>query len=273
MDEQSSSKIDNTPAGATEAREGKAREANWAAPVNRLNVTGVPAGAVNLNVAGRHITNPMHGFGQMWQKTYRIAFEGKQVPPREVISAWKDNFSGFWPKNNGFFGPEGPISPGEVAVLNLAGPGGLTAPGGRPMISTGILVIYADEESFTFLTPEGHMFAGMNTFSAYEENGVTYAQNQALVRASDPLYELTFRLGIGHKMEDEFWLATLKNLAAHFGATGIPTLTRLCVDPRLQWSEAKNIWNNAAIRTTFYTVGTPFRWLGQRLGGKRNQRL
>ena len=28
------------------------------------------------------------------------------------------------------------------------------------------MVIYADDESFSFMTPQGHMFAGMITFSA-----------------------------------------------------------------------------------------------------------
>jgi hypothetical protein len=135
------------------------------------------------------------------------------------------------------------------------------------MISTGILVIYADEESFSFLTPEGHMFAGMNTFSAFEEDGTTVAQIQALVRASDPLFELTLRLGLGHKMEDTFWLETLKNLTTRFGAAGTPDLRKVCVDSRVQWSEAGNIWQNAAVRTTFYTMGAPFRWIGRKVRG------
>jgi hypothetical protein len=155
-----------------------------------------------------------------------------------------------------------------VAVLNLSGPGGINGPGGKPLISTGVLVVYADEVSFAFLTPQGHMLAGMNTFSAFEENGSTFAQVQGLIRASDPMYELMFRVGLGHKMEDDFWSATLTNLAARFGATGIPTLDRVCVDSRLQWSEAKNIWHNAAIRTTLHTAAAPLRWLGRRLGGK-----
>ena len=247
----------------------KPRQENWAAPVGRLNVGGVPEGAVNLNVAGRHVTSPLNGFGQMWQKTYRIRLDGVQVPPEEVIRVWKENFSSFWPKGNRFFGSNTSIRPGEVALLNLAGPGGLTAPGGGPVISTGILVIYADEQSFSFMTPEGHMFAGMNTFSSYEENGATYAQIQALIRASDPLYELTFRLGLGHKMEDTFWKQTLRNLAARFGVKSEPTLDRVLVDSRLQWSAAKNIWQNAAVRTAVYLMGTPFRWAGRKLGGKK----
>jgi hypothetical protein len=246
----------------------KNRQSAWATPVNRLGSAGVPEGAVNLNVTGRQVTTAMQGFGQMWQKTYRIRFDGVQVSPQEVIRTWREDFPSFWPERNYFYGKNGPIEPGDVAVLNLAGPGGLTAPGGAPMISTGILVIYADDESFAFLTPEGHMFAGMNTFSAYEEDGVTYAQIQALVRTSDPLYELTFRLGLGHKMEDDFWLETLTNLAARFGAQSKPVLDKVCVDSRVQWSEASNIWYNAAIRTTFYTLGTPLRWVGRKLRRK-----
>jgi hypothetical protein len=247
----------------------KSRQDNWAAPVSRLKVSDLPENAVNLNVHGRHVTSPLNGFGQMWQKTFRIRFSGAQVPPREVIQVWREKFPSFWPENNYFYAAKGFIEPGEVAVLNLAGPGGMTAPGGQPMISTGIYVIYADEESFSFLTPEGHMFAGMNTFSAFVEDGVTVVQIQALIRSSDPLYELTFRLGLGHSMEDDFWKQTLLNLAAHFNASGEPTLERVLVDSRLQWSKAKNIWQNAAIRTTLYLIGTPFRWISRKLGTKK----
>lgn len=241
------------------------RQGAWAAPVSRLDASGLPESGVNLNVTGRQVTTLLQGFGQMWQKTYGIRFDGVAVTPREVIRAWREDFSSFWPERNYFYGRSGPIEPGDVAVLNPAGPGGLTAPGGAPLISTGILVIYADEESFSFLTPQGHMFAGMNTFSAYEEGGVTVAQIQALIRASDPLYELTLRLGLGHKMEDDFWRETLRKLAAHFGAQAAPVLTRVCVDSRVQWSEAGNIWHNAAIRTSLYTLGAPLRWAARKL--------
>jgi hypothetical protein len=245
------------------------RHGEWAAPVGRLQVNGVPEEAVNLNVEGRQVTTPMQGFGQMWKKTYRVAMHGSTVTPREVIHVWRAEFSRFWPEGNSFYkAHRGPIRAGDVAVLNLAGPGGVNPPGGAPAISTGILVIYADEESFSFLTPEGHMFAGMNTFSAYTEGGVTYAQIQALIRASDPLYEITFRLGFGHKMEDTFWKATLRNLAAHFGATAEPTLERTLIDARVQWREVWNIWQNAAVRTTLYSLGAPFRWAARKVRRK-----
>jgi hypothetical protein len=38
-------------------------------------------------------------------------------------------------------------------------------------------------------------------------------------------------------------------------------LTKVLVDPSVQWSQAKNIWNNAAIRTVLYLLGAPWRWL------------
>jgi hypothetical protein len=225
------------------------RNASWAAPVKKLVVTEVPVEAVNLNVTGRQLTGPLRGFGQLWQKTYKVRLSGAQVTPEEVIRVWKENFPKYWPKGNRFFGRVGAITPGDVAVLNLAGPGGMTGPGGLPLISTGVMVIYADEVSFSFMTPEGHMFAGMITFNAYDEDQATVAQIQALIRANDPLYELTFRLGIGHKTEDEFWRQTLQSLAREFGVDGYISQSVIVVDPKVQWSQAKNIWQNAAIRT------------------------
>ena len=54
----------------------------------------------------------------------------------------------------------------------------------------------------------------------------------------------------------------LTQLAHHLGVEGEEvTLTKTLIDPRVQWSAAKNIWNNAGIRTMFYVAGTPFRWV------------
>ncbi|MBI4928429.1 MAG: hypothetical protein HY835_11725 [Anaerolineae bacterium] len=105
----------------------------------------------------------------------------------------------------------------------------------------------------------------MITFSAEQQNQDTVVQIQALIRASDPLFELTFRMGVGHKMEDVFWMQTLRNLATHFHAPGSePELRMVLVDPRVQWSEAKNIWHNAAIRTVLFTLAAPIRWVRSR---------
>lgn len=226
-------------------------ESTWAKPVDTLHVDGVPVDAINLNVEGRHLTGPIRGFGQMWQKTYRVSLKGSNVNPQDVISTWKENFPRYWPGDNRFYGSLTSISPGEVAVLNLKAPGGMR-------LSTGIMVIYADNESFSFMTPEGHMFAGMITFSADEEEGITLVQVQVLIRASDPLYELGCRLGVVHKQEDEFWRGTLQNLAAEFGVEGQVEQHNILVDPRMQWKEAGNIWHNAAIRSGLYA---PVAWV------------
>ena len=226
---------------------------NWADPVETLKLGEVPSEATNLNVEGRRAVGPLQGFGHMWQKTYRVRMSGAEVSPTETIQAWKEHFGDFWPGKNRFYGPLTGIAPGEVALLNLA------APGGMPL-STGVVVIYADDESFTFMTPEGHMFSGWITFSAHQEDETTVAQAQLLIRANDPLYEIGFRLG-GSKSEDRFWNQTLEALAGHFGVTEQVQMTATCVDPKLQWSQAKNIWHNAAIRSALYATAAPLRWV------------
>lgn len=222
--------------------------AGWAKPVDTLEVGAISPEAINLNVQGRHLSGLTHGFGQLWRKTYAVRLSGAPADctPEQVITQWKARFPEFWPPGNRLYVPLTGIQPGEVGVINLAAPGGMK-------LSTGILVIYADETSFSFMTPEGHMFAGMITFSAREEAGVTVAQVEALIRANDPLYEASFRLGFGHKAEDEFWRATLVNLSRHFGvADPQPTQERVLIDPRVQWPEWRNLWHNAGIRSALY---------------------
>ena len=75
------------------------------------------------------------------------------------------------------------IEPGGVALLDMT-------LRGRMKLSTRVIVLYADHESFTLMTPQGHMFAGWITFSALEVEGETVAQAQVLMRASDPIFEL-----------------------------------------------------------------------------------
>ncbi len=244
----------STPSNEEEAAQPR-DEAFWAKQASTFRVTRVPTGALNLNVEGRQALSPLQGFGQMWQKTYRVQLKGVTVQPAEVIKVWKENFPKFWPKGNRFYGPLTGIAPGEVALLNLTMAGGMT-------LSTGVLVLYADDESFTLMTPQGHMFAGWITFSAYEGDGCTVAQSQVLIRANDPMYEIGFRLG-GYKKEDKFWEQTLTSLAAYFGVEAEVQIQRILVDPKLQWSQAKNIWHNSAIRTTFYKMTIPVRWVGR----------
>ena len=112
------------------------------------------------------------------------------------------------------------------------------------------------------------MFAGWITFSAFERDVATVAQVQVLVRANDPLWEILARLHMFRK-EDEFWHQTLESLARHFGVEGHAQMTATCVDPRLQWSEAKNVWHNAAIRSGLYMMAAPVRWPLSLVRGKK----
>jgi hypothetical protein len=226
-------------------------EESWAKSVARLEVTDVPDGAVNLNVDGRRLASPIQGFGKMWQKTYKVRVPSERASATELIATWKQNFPEFWPEGNHFYGALTGIAPGDVALLNMTLPG-------RMKLSTGVMVLYADDESFTLMTPQGHMFAGWITFSAAEEGDHTVAQAQVLMRASDPIFEMGLTMG-GHRQEDRFWQHTLTALAAHFGHEGEVDTRVVCVDKKRQWSKWSNVWHSAAIRSTLYTLGAPGR--------------
>ena len=236
-------------------------DANWAKPTATLSVGDVPAGAINLNVSGRRLVGPIQGFGQLWQKTYRVRLEREALTPAEVISDWKANYASYWPKGNRFYAPLTGIQPGGVALINAASLGGV-------QISTGIEVIYADEESFSFMNAEGHPAAGMITFSAARDEGGICVQVQVLIRADDPFYDLMLPL-YGHRAEDQMWTKTLAAIATRFGSTAAVTVERICVDRRRNWRRAKNIWKNAAIRSGVYMAGAPIRWVRRRTARAR----
>ena len=237
----------------------KARDdsASWATPSAALRVGDMPPGAVNLNVAGRRLVGPVQGFGQLWQRTYRIRISDP-ITPADVIREWKANYATFWPSGNRFYAPISGLKPGDVAVINAASLGGV-------QLSTGIRVIFADDESFSFMNAEGHPAAGMITFSAVRDDAGVCAQVQALIRANDPFYDLLLPI-YGHRAEDQMWTRTLGALAAHFGAPAEVTMERVLVDRRRNWSQAKNIWQSAAIRSGLYLTGAPVRWLRRRFG-------
>jgi hypothetical protein len=235
--------------------------ASWAKSVSQLNVSEVPDGALNLNVDGRRLSSPIQGFGKMWQKTYQVRLPVERVSATDLITSWKQHFPEFWPEGNRFYSPLTGIEPGEVALLNMTLPG-------KMKLSTGVMVLYADQESFTLMTPQGHMFAGWITFSALEVDDETVAQAQVLMRASDPIFEMGLTMG-GHKQEDRFWEHTLTALAAHFGHKAEVDTRVVCVDKRRQWSRWRNVWHSSAIRSTIYTAGTPGRALKRRLKRSR----
>jgi len=219
--------------------------ASWAAKVDRLQVAR-RAGVRGTNVAGRQLTGPVQGFGKMWQKTYRMEV-GSEIRPQDAIAVWRAHFPEFWPKGNRFAGAVTGINPGDVALLDLAMGGGVK-------LSTGVFVLYADEQSFTLMTPQGHMLAGWITFSAERVGDLTAVQAQVLMRSNDPIYEIAMALG-GHRKEDQFWTATMTALAERLGVRGAQIEVRsICIDSRRQWRHAGNVWHNSMVRSVLQTM-------------------
>jgi len=236
-----------TPAEPTAAEPTGPRNADsWARPVDRLSAKDSEKGFDPTSVDGRRIAGPIQGFGKMWQKTYTVALADADVAPQQVIADWKKHYGEFWPKGNRFQAPLAGLQPGEVGLI--------TGKAGGLKLSTGVLVLYSDDESFSFMTPEGHPFAGMITFSAHGAAPTT-AQVQLLIRAQDPMVELGMALG-GHRKEDQMWIHTLTQLAHHFGVEE-PAVDKqvVCVDRKRQWRRAGNIRHDAVL----HTMTRPFR--------------
>jgi hypothetical protein len=227
---------------------------NWAEKVVHLSVSDEVA-AQGFSIAGKRLTGPQQGFGRLWQRAYWVDL-GDAVSPLDLVADWKQNFGTFWPKGATFHATLTGVAPGSVTPLSVATGTGLR-------LSTGILVLYADDEAFTFMTPEGHMFAGWITFSGMSVDGGTRAHIQVLIRPNDPLYELGWP--VMRRKEDVFWMATLRNLAAHHGVTdAVVGTTTTCVDKHRIWSNWSNVRHNAGIRSFLHALGAPFRALRRR---------
>jgi len=221
--------------------------AYWAPKVDRLSVDPERA-AMGFNVAGRRVSGPQQGFGKLWQRTYSAVLR-PTVTPEQLISTWKANFGSFWPKGTRFGATL--IAPGEVAPIAMKAAGGVK-------LATGVLVLYADPESFTFMTPEGHMFAAWITFSGHIENETTVMRIQIMLRTSDPLFELAWP--VMKFMEDRFWRQTMRNVAAHFGITGLVIDEKTVVlDKSRLWKNWRNVWHNMAIRSVLHMLTAPVR--------------
>ena len=240
----------------TEPRTPRDQE-SWARPVDRLSTTAKTAGMDT--VTGRRVSGPIQGFGQMWQKTFKVRLDGVDLDPEAVVAHWKAGFPTYWPKGAAFYAPLAGIAPGEVALLEVA-----PVPGSPVKMSTGVMVIYADRESFTFMTPEGHALSAWITFSAFRDGDTTVAQAQALERTSDPFIELSYIFG-ANRANDRFWEKTLENLAASLGVED-PAIEaeKICVDRRRQWRYVRNLRHSAAVNMAMGTVTAPVRWVRRR---------
>lgn len=229
----------------------------WARPVDRLTTTAT--GASIDTVTGKRVAGPVQGFGQMWQKTFSVRLDGADISPESLIAHWKQNFGSFWPKGARFYEPLSGIKPGEVALLEVP-----PVPGSPVRMSTGVMIIYADAEAFTFMTPQGHPLAAWDTFSAFRDGDVTVAQAQALERTADPLTELAYFFG-ANRYNDRFWEETLVNLARSVGVAE-PTVSteNVCVDRRRQWRYVGNVRYSPAVSMAIGVVTAPARWLRRR---------
>jgi anti-anti-sigma factor len=232
---------------------------SWAKPVDRLKISEKPAGASTLNVQGRRLFGPLQGFGQLWQKTYRIGLRDSKLTPEQVIATWKQSVPKLKPPKKHFYPSSLGITPNALVLIDAQTPGG--------PISTGVMVLYAGAESFTLMTPAGHPEAGWVTFSSYVEEGCTFAQVQVMARAGDPLYELAFVL-VGSKLQDETWTHVLTELAAQLGTSGDVQMEKTLLDRKHQWGRVWNIWYNALLRTLLYSPITLLRWVGSRFRTK-----
>jgi hypothetical protein len=226
--------------------------AGWAKPVVRLTVPPMPPRAINRNMAGRRVVGPVDGFGPLWQKTYRLPIAETGLSPEAVIQALKNNFPSFQPAYNRFYPTARGIAPGEVVAIDSSTPGG--------PVSTGVMVLYADDLSFTFITPQGHPESGWVTFSAFRRGGNLIAQIVGLARANDLVYEMAFR-AIGSKMQIKIWTHVLESLARHLGVSPDVSVEAICVDPGVRWAQSGNVWYNAQIRTM---LSAPVWWIGKK---------
>ncbi|MGH8923223.1 MAG: hypothetical protein ACRDWA_01045 [Acidimicrobiia bacterium] len=212
-------------------------DANWSPPRQHLEVGESPADFRASRVQGRRLTGPQQGFGRLWQKTFKVAIPNKT--PQQVIATWKAEYGRFWPSHSRFYAPVTGIKPGEVGLIK--------SNHGPVPLSTGVLVLYSDDTSFSYMTPEGHPFAGFITFSSYEdETAGTLAQAQLLIRTNDPLYEAGM-MAFGSKAENKMWQHTLRSLAEYLGSSAPVDVSIVCVDKKRLWKNFRNVRYNGAL--------------------------
>jgi hypothetical protein len=184
----------------------------------------VPAAAGSVRVLG----GPAHGFGRMWEKTYTAHLGA--ISPGAVMAAWQQSYPGLWPHR---------------------GVGG-------------VRVLYADAESFTVTTGPGEPLASWITLCAEREGQSTALRVHVLMRAHDPLAELTLALG-GYRRQDRFWVATISALAARLGvADPVVKTWGMCLDARHQWRNTGNLRRSPVLRGVARLAAAPAAvlWLG-----------
>jgi anti-anti-sigma factor len=219
---------------------GKQSDAGWAPYIEKIKVTERPDGALVKNMDGRRPQGQIKGFGKMWQKTFWLMIDKPELTPEDVINKLKQNFVAFQVPENFFYPTSKGLTPGALVFIDSATPGGI--------VSTGIYVLYMDETSFTYITPQGHPEAGWITFSARKEERKIRLQIQGLVRASDPFFEIAYAIA-GQAFQEKIWLNVLTQMAKHIGIEDNGQMVKYKPANNLQWSKFGNIWYNAQLRS------------------------
>jgi hypothetical protein len=194
------------------------------------------------------LPGPAAGFGRMWHKAYRVNLADR-VTSRRAVAAWKDALPRLYPPGSQLAVPLGGLTPADAALL-AAATGGVT-------LSTGVTVLYADDESCTLASPAGHRQAAWLTVSAEQPAQRTILRAQLLMRAGDPLSELAATCG-GHGREDRCWVTALTMLAESLGEPGAAVqVSSICLDSRRQWRHAGNMWHSAMVRGVLRAAAAP----------------
>jgi anti-anti-sigma factor len=229
---------------------GKQSGAGWSPKMDRLRVTERPEGAFLKNMDGRKIVGQLQGFGTMWEKTYWLNIKEPGIKKEDVILAMQEHFVEFQLPENSFYPTSKGIAPGEMIFIDSRTPGGI--------VSTGVMVLYVDDSSFTFITPQGHPEAGWITFSVNEQEDSVYVQIQGLVRSSDPFFEVAFTLA-GSKFQETIWKHVLSSLARYLGAEDNVQMKKYRPSPDLQWGKFRNIWYNSQLRSLPLSITKSFK--------------
>jgi hypothetical protein len=87
-----------------------------------------------------------------------------------------------------------------------------------------------------------------------------------MARTADPIYEFAFRFLGSSQQQEKIWTHVLLHLAEALGVSGEEiTIEKNCLDTKIQWPQAKNIWRNAGVNTIFYKLFAPVRWFSKRI--------
>ena len=235
---------------------GKQSDAGWSPKLDRLRVTERPEGVFTKNMDGRRIIGQLHGFGQMWEKTYWLNMKKAGIKKEDVILAMQQHFVEFQPSENSFYLTSKGIAPGEMIFIDPRTPGGI--------VSTGVMVLYMDDNNLTFITPQGHPEAGWITFSVDEREDSVYVQIQGLVRASDPFFDLAFNIA-GSKFQETIWKHVLSLLAKYLDVEDNVQMKKYSPSTDLQWSKSRNMLYNSQLRSLPLNITSLFK-RGHRIG-------